>query len=194
MIESPVARKKGHEPTGPYRGFKTCAWDGGTRVPFVARWPGHIPAGAKSNHLVGLVDMLATFAALCENPLPDSAGPDSVNQLPALLQQKEKITPRPAMVTATYRGLLALRKDKWKVIFGTKWSGGHTNENYGGLGPDKTMDDPKSGQLYNLEPDPHEQNDLWERRPEIVEQLRREMARIEQLDASDKSPVAATKE
>jgi arylsulfatase A len=193
-LNSPVARKKGHEPTGPYRGFKTCAWDGGTRVPFVARWPGHIPAGAKSNHLVGLVDMLATFAALCENPLPDSAGPDSVNQLPALLQQKEKITPRPAMVTATYRGLLALRKDKWKVIFGTKWSGGHTNENYGGLGPDKTMDDPKSGQLYNLELDPHEQNDLWERRPEIVEQLRREMARIEQLDASDKSPVAATKE
>jgi len=187
-LNSPIARKKGHEPTGPYRGFKTCAWDGGTRVPFVARWPGRIPPGTTTDHLIGLVDMLATFAALCGQPLPEGAGPDSVNQLPALLQQREKITPRPAMVTATYRGLLALRQDKWKAIFGTKWSGGHTNENYGGLGPDKTMDDPESGQLYNLEQDPHEKNDLWERRPEIVERLRRELEEIKQLEKSDELP------
>ena len=187
-LNSPVARKKGHEPTGPYRGFKTCAWDGGTRVPFVARWPGRIPAGAATDHLIGLIDILATSAALCGDPLPDGAGPDSVNQLPALLQQKERISPRPAMVTATYRGLLALRHGKWKAIFGTKWSGGHVNANYGGLGEDKTMDDPESGQLYNLEEDPCEKNDLWERCPEIVEQLRHEMDRIKKLAPSDEPP------
>lgn len=191
-LNSPTAREKGHEPTGPYRGFKTCAWDGGTRVPFVARWPGRIPVGESTDHLIGLVDMLATFAALCGEPLPEGAGPDSVNQLPALLQQKEKITPRPAMVTATYRGLLALRHENWKAIFGTKWSGGHTNTNYGGLGPGKTMDDPNSGQLYNLDQDPYEKSDLWERRPDIVKKLRLEMERIKQLDKSDKPPKSAT--
>lgn len=191
-LNSPIARKNGHEPTGPYRGFKTCAWDGGTRVPFVARWPGHIPVGATSDHLIGLTDMLATFAAICGEPLPDGAGSDSVNQLPTLLQQKEKITPRPSLVTATHRGLLALRQDKWKAIFGTKWSGGHTNQNYGGLGPDKKMDDPDSGQLYNLDQDPYETKDLWESRPEIVTQLRREMDGIKRLDKSDPQPDSRT--
>ncbi len=187
-LNSPVARRKGHEPAGPYRGFKTCAWDGGTRVPFVARWPGRIPAGATTDHLIGLTDMLATFAALCGTPLPDDAGPDSVNQLPALLQQKEKIVPRPALVTATYRGLLTLRDGKWKAIFGTKWSGGHTNENYGGLGPGKTMDDPESGQLYDLEQDPGEQNDLWESHPERVQQLRVQIETIRRLEKDDEFP------
>ena len=189
-LNSPTARKNGHEPTGPYRGFKTGAWDGGTRVPFAARWPNRIPAGATSDHLIGLVDMLATFAEMCGEPLPEGAGPDSVSQLAAILQDKENITPRPALVTATYRGLLALRQGEWKAIFGTKWSGGHTSPNYGGLGPDKTMDDPQSGQLYNLETDPEEQNDLWESNPEVVERLRGELERIKQLDQSDEPPTA----
>lgn len=188
-LNSPTARENGHEPTGPYRGFKTGAWDGGTRVPFAARWPDRIPADAASDHLIGLVDMLATFAELCGEPLPEGAGPDSVSQLAAILQDKENITPRPAMVTATYRGLLALRQGEWKAIFGTKWSGGHTNENYGGLGPDKTMDDPESGQLYNLEKDPEEQTDLWESHPEVVQQLLGELDRIQQLEPSDEPPV-----
>ena len=67
---------------------------------------------------------------------------------------------------------MALRQGEWKAIFGTKWSGGHTNANYGGLGPDKTMDSPNSGQLYNLQEDLEEKTDLLERHPEVVEQLR----------------------
>jgi arylsulfatase A len=186
-INSPLARKKGHQPTGPYRGLKTSAWDGGTRVPFVARWPGRIPIGATTDQLMGLTDVLATVAAICGTPLPQGAGPDSVNRLPALLNAKD-VTPRPAMVTATYRGLLTLRQGEWKAIFGTKWSGGHTNPTYGGLGPSKKMDDPNGGQLYNLISDPKEQKDLWERRPDIVKKLRDELERIKQLDKSDAFP------
>ena len=93
------------------------------------------------------------------------------------------------MVTATYRGFLALRQDQWKAIFGTKWSGGHTNKNYGGLGPDKTLDDPTSGQLYNLQEDPKEQHDLWERQPEVVQRLRQELDRIQALEPGDTLPV-----
>ncbi len=137
--------------------------------------------------------MLATVADLCGTPLPDGAGSDSVSQLPVILQDKGNISPRPALVTATFRGLLALRQDKWKAIFGTKWSGGHTNQSYGGLGPDRTMDDPESGQLYNLEEDPEEQTDLWESHPEVVEKLRREMDRIKKQDKND-APLAVAVE
>lgn len=188
-INSPTARDKGHEPSGPYRGLKTTVWDGGTRVPFVARWPGHIPVGASTDHLIGLTDMLATFAAVCGEPLPDGAGPDSVNQLPALLQQKEAISQRPALVTASYAGFLTLRDDKWKAVFGTKWTGGHPGKAYGGEPPKGTpTDDPSTGQLYNLSDDPFEKKDLWESHPDVVKKLRDELERIKQLDKSDEFP------
>jgi len=185
-INSPTARKKGHQPTGPYRGLKTNVWDGGTRVPFVARWPGHIPAGATTDQLIGLTDMLATVAALCGSPLPNGAGPDSVNQLPALLQQKDDIAQRSALVTASYGGFLTIRDDNWKAVFGTKWTGGHPNAPYGGKPPKGTPpDDPANGQLFNIAEDPFEQKDLWESRPDVVKKLRLKLERIKQLDKSD---------
>lgn len=185
-INSPTARKMGHEPTGPYRGVKTTVWDGGTRVPFVARWPGHIPVGATTDHLIGLTDVLATVAAVCGGPLPDGANSDSVNQLPALLQDNEKITQRPALVTASYLGFLTIRNDNWKAVFGTKWTGGYPNETNGGLPPKGTPpDDPSIGQLYNIANDPFEQKDLWESHPDVVKKLRAELERIKQLDKID---------
>ena len=122
---------------------------------------------------------------------PAGAGPDSFNQLPALLQKKDEIKPRPAMVTASYRGLLTLRHGDWKAIFGTKWSGGHTSKQYGGLGPGETRDDPTSGQLYNLSKDPFETKDLWESHPEIIKKLRDKLDEIKQLDKSDDPHVAS---
>ena len=186
--QSAKGKAMGHEATGPYRGFKTTAWEGGTRVPFLARWPGKIPVGFTTDHLIGLTDLLATFAALCDAPLPEGAGPDSVNQLPALLGQEENIEQRPPLVTATYRGLLTLREGNWKAIFGTKWSGGHSSTLYGGLGAGELRDDPNSGQLYNLAKDPYETNDLWEKHPERVQHLSRELERIKGLDEDDPKP------
>ncbi|MDH3583255.1 MAG: sulfatase-like hydrolase/transferase [Phycisphaerae bacterium] len=185
-LNSPTARKKGHRPTGPYRGLKTEVWDGGTRVPFVARWPGHIPQGATTDHLIGLTDILATVAALCGEPLPKGAGPDSVNQLPALLQQRDILTKRPPLVTASYLGFLTIRNDKWKAVFGTKWAGGFISQKYGVKPPKGTPpDDPAIGQLYSLLDDPLEQEDLWESRPGIVKKLRLELEGIKRLDKSD---------
>ncbi len=185
-LNSPDARRKGHHAAGPYRGFKTNVWDGGTRVPFLARWPKQIPAGVTTDHLIGLTDMLATIAALCDSPLPDGAGPDSVNQLPALLQNKDHITERPALVTASYLGFLTIRQGEWKAISGTKWSGGVNKPNYGQTIPDGTPpDDPAIGQLYDISVDPFEEEDLWEKRPEVVESLLRELERVKQLDKAD---------
>jgi arylsulfatase A len=188
-INSPVARENGHQPTGPYRGLKTTVWDGGTRVPFVARWPGHIPEGVTTDHLIGLTDVLATVAALCGSPLPKGAGPDSVNQLPALLQEKDDIVQRPALVTASYAGFLTIRDDKWKAVFGTKWTGGHPAENNGGPHPETIPpDDPAIGQLFNIADDPFEKSDLWESHPEVVKTLLRELQAIKDQEPDDEFP------
>jgi arylsulfatase A len=187
-LNSPNAREKGHLGAGHYRGFKTNAWDGGTRVPFLVRWPGRIQAGGVTDNLIGLTDVLATLADVCGTPLPEGAGPDSVSQLPSFLQEKDSIKERSALVTASNFGFFAIRKGRWKAIFGTKWSGGISSKKgtYGFTPPKGTPPDaPDIGQLYDISVDPFEQEDLWEKRPEVVESLRRELERIKQLDKGD---------
>ncbi|MGY8793521.1 MAG: sulfatase family protein [Woeseiales bacterium] len=188
-IDSPPARKMGHQPTGPYRGQKTSVWDGGTRVPFVARWPGKIPAGATNKHLFGLTDVLASIAALCGKPLPEGQGADSTNQLPVLLNKTGQVKEHPALVTASYGGFLTVRKGSWKAVFGTKWTGGVRAEKYGGIAPKGTpKDGPGIGQLYNLAEDPYETNDLWDSNPEVVKMLRQALETIKNRDESDPFP------
>ncbi|MFT5499218.1 MAG: arylsulfatase A, partial [Kiritimatiellia bacterium] len=191
-IQSRAGADKGHHATGPYRGLKTSVWDGGSRVPFIARWPGKIPPGTSSDQLIGLTDLLATFAAICGAPLPAGAGTDSFNQLPALLQQTDAIIARSPLVTASYKGLLTLRDDRWKAVFGTKWAGGFPSARYGGIPPKGTpKNDPSIGQLYDLSADPGEQNDLWDSHPEVIEGLRQKLEAIKVLEEHE-APVEAT--
>lgn len=79
------AWKAGHHINGKLLGFKFGAWEGGHRIPMIARWPGRIPAGSVSNQLMSNVDMLATLAALTGYELQEQDGPDSFNMLPALI-------------------------------------------------------------------------------------------------------------
>ncbi len=74
----------GHRCNGVLRGFKGSLYEGGHREPFIARWPGKIKPGSESHELIGLVDMLATFAAVADAKVPADAGPDSFNVLPTL--------------------------------------------------------------------------------------------------------------
>ena len=67
----------GHALNGELLGFKFDAWEGGHRVPFIARWPGKIPAGSKSDQLICNVDMIATFATLTGNKLQEGQGQES---------------------------------------------------------------------------------------------------------------------
>ena len=83
--------KKGHFPSGPLRGYKADAWEGGHRVPFVVRWPGVVKAGSQSNQLVHQADLLATFAEILETPLPPDAGEDSFSLLPLLKGNDEPV-------------------------------------------------------------------------------------------------------
>jgi len=106
----------GHRCNGPLRGYKGSLWEGGHREPFIARWPGRIKPGATSGELFGLVDMLATFAAIAGVPLPPDAGPDSFNVLPVLLGGK---SPRDHLVVQSNgTQSQALRLGTWKYIPG----------------------------------------------------------------------------
>lgn len=89
------AWKAGHRLNGDLLGFKFGAWEGGHRVPFIARWPGKIPAGSVSDQLISNVDLLATMAALTDQSLSEQEGPDSFTfypRSPALPKSRYAIT------------------------------------------------------------------------------------------------------
>lgn len=151
----------GHLQNGPLRGTKGTVLEGGHRVPFIARWPGHIKAGATSDLLFGLVDMSATFAALTGVPLPADAVPDSFNALPALLNQPGAKPVRDHLVfhNGGTKGPFGLRMGQWKLLAG-------------------------SGQLYNLAHDLGETNNLADSQPAKLKELRDLLAKVRSADRS----------
>jgi len=140
--------KWGHNPSWPLRGKKSDIWEAGHRVPFVAQWPGQIPAGTVSNEMISQVDLMATFAAILGVNLPAGAGEDSYNMLPAF--KAENTTPiRRELLNISGGGGLALRKGDWKLIL----AGGSR----GFTSPQTDADAEALGlppvQLYNLSDD-----------------------------------------
>ncbi len=162
-----AASANGHRCNGPLRGFKGSLWEGGHREPFIARWPGHIRPGTTSNALIGIVDMLATFAAVAGVDLPPDAGPDSFNALPAILGSSPK-TARESLVLQNYNGNgLALRKGPWKFI--------------PARGPGTNGSMPL---LFDLKTDIAEATNLAVQKPIIVAEMREELRKIRQGEKS----------
>jgi arylsulfatase A len=109
-------QKKGHEPSGIFRGSKRSIYEGGHRVPFFARWPGRIKPGLKTDEVICLTDLFPTTAAILKTKLPSDAAPDGYNILPALLGDKTKGPIREATVHQSSEGQLAIRQGQWKLI------------------------------------------------------------------------------
>ena len=155
----------GHHPSGKLRGIKADVWDGGHREPFIARWPGKIPAGTVSDELICLTDLTATCAAIVGATLPSDGGEDSYNILPALFGQKRAEPIREAVVHHSLSGVFCIRQGKWKLILGLGSGGFSTPKSY------KPKPGEPEGQLYNMEDDLAETMNLWSKHPEIVERL-----------------------
>jgi arylsulfatase A-like enzyme len=102
-----------HRPAGALRGGKYSLFDGGTRVPFLIRWPEVIRPG-ESSALVSHLDFLASFAALAGIPLPSQAGPDSLDLRPAFFGQS--LTGRQELVTEGLQGRTLLRQGDWVYL------------------------------------------------------------------------------
>lgn len=108
-------QKHGHEPSGPLRGYKTDIWEGGHRVPFLARWPGKIKPGTTRDETICHTNLLATCAAMLEVKLPENAGEDSFSILPLLLGEKPAGPTHEAVVHHSAGGYFAIRQGKWKL-------------------------------------------------------------------------------
>jgi arylsulfatase A-like enzyme len=156
---------KGHNPGGPLRGAKADIWDGGHRVPFIARWPGRIKAGATSRQIICLNDFMATCAEIIGAKLPDNAGEDSVSLLPALLGRDDAPL-HEAVVHHSINGSFSIRQENWKLEL-CRGSGGWSDPKPGS--PAERALPP--AQLYDLSADIAEQRNVATQYPEVVERL-----------------------
>jgi arylsulfatase A len=156
------AQRKGLQPNGALRGQKGSVYEGGFRVPFLARWPGHIPANSASGQMICLVDMMATLAALLDITLPAPAigGEDSFSFLPALLGKAPVGPSRKALVLHSGNGTFAVRKDRWKWIEGVP-----------AKAPARAAAK-ATEELYDLRNDLAEKDNLLHAHPEVVRELR----------------------
>ncbi len=149
----------GHKPAGPLRGGKYSAFDAGTRVAFMVRWPGRVRKGT-TGALVGQIDFLSSFAALTGQKLDSADAPDSCNVLPALLGRSDSA--RDHIVEQA--GALSIIKGKWKYIEPN--NGARFNQNTG----TELGNDPEP-QLYDLSADIGETRNLAPQNPAIVGEL-----------------------
>jgi arylsulfatase A-like enzyme len=156
----------GHDPSYVYRGHKADIYEGGHRVPFIVRWPGKSPQGSVSEEIICTTDLMATVAAIVGDTLADNEGEDSYNLLPAMLGKKLENPLREATVHHSIDGNFSIRKGKWKLEF-CAGSGGWsfpTEKKAKELGL-------TSLQLYDLENDIAEENNVVEENPMIVKEL-----------------------
>ena len=155
--ESTATVSNGHRSAGDLRGFKASIYEGGHRVPFIARWPEKIPAGSVSAQPASLVDLLATVTAIVGEELSGGDAVDSFNMLAALEGTAGTDVMRTAIVHHSGNGALALRDGRWKIVFGQ--------------GEDRVQPTKGSGYLFDMHADPRETKSVWGEHPEVVARL-----------------------
>lgn len=174
----------GHSPSGGLRGGKYSAFEGGTRVPLIIRWPKYITKPQTSDVLVSQIDWFASLASLIDVRLPKGSAPDSYNRLGNLLGTDGE--DRPWVIEQAANKSLSVRTKKWKLIEGTDgpamipW------------GPKIETGYKSLPQLYKME-QVGELTDIAEQYPTIVFELERLLrkARDKSLTLSDKTQLQA---
>jgi arylsulfatase A-like enzyme len=150
----------GNGGNAPLKGSKSTLWEGGLRVPFVARWPGKIPAGRVSDEFLTTLELLPTLAAAAGAKPPEGVILDGYNMLPVL--SGETPSPRKEMFWE-FRGQKAARVGHYKWIESERANG-----------------------LYDLAGDLGEKNDLSAATPEVAAELRtRWLAWRKEMDAAE---------
>lgn len=174
----PQLQSQGHYPSGDMRGSKADIFDGGHRIPFIARWPDKTKAGSRSAQTVCLTDLIATCADILGAKLPENAGEDSVSILPAMLGT-DKSPLHEAVVHHSINGSFAIRQGKWKLELCADsggWSDPKPASNEAKELPDT--------QLYDLGEEIAETKNLQAQHPEEVIRLTK---LLEQIIANGRS-------
>jgi arylsulfatase A-like enzyme len=160
----------GHYSMGPLRGAKRDAWEGGPRVPFLARWPGKIKPGFESSEIICEVDFFATAAAIIGAKLPENAAEDSFNLLPVLLGVKLDKPIREATVHHSAKGTFAIRKGDLVLIDARSGADNKEPEWFKKERGYQAHDQP--GELFRLSSDLSERKNLYAENPDKVRELK----------------------
>jgi arylsulfatase A-like enzyme len=157
------AREAGHKTNGPLRGYKSSLYEGGFRVPLLARWPGKIPANSTCDTMISLNDLFATTLSLVADEMP-RVGEDSLDQSPHLLGEDVGSPIRGSVIMQAGSGALSFRSGNWKLVLPErpKWTSGNIPEFRNG----------GKAELYDLGADPFERSDLAPAQPAKVAELR----------------------
>jgi arylsulfatase A len=161
----------GHDSSSHFLGAKGDNWEGGHRVPFVARWPGRIEPGTRSDVAFGLVDLMATIAEIVGVELPNDVGEDSVSILPLLEGRTDGYPADRSLIHHSLKAKYGIRQGDWKLLLHSG-SGGieYEEPRYAGTVEARSVATGER-QLYNLAADPAETTNLAEKHPEIVQRL-----------------------
>jgi arylsulfatase A len=165
MADFPGLAAVGHHPSYLFRGHKADIFEGGHRIPLLVRWPAQIRAGAVCDDTVCLVDLLATMAEITGGPLPDTAGEDSVSNLPLWLERPGAAPVREATVHHSMNGSFSIRQGRWKLELCPD-SGGWSDPK---PGPD--CEGLPAIQLYDLSADVGERVNVQAQYPAVVQAL-----------------------
>ncbi|MEO8414957.1 MAG: sulfatase-like hydrolase/transferase [Ginsengibacter sp.] len=167
--------KYNHRSAYIFRGMKADAWEGGHRVPFIVRWPNHTRAGSVSNLISTLTNLMATCADLVGGDKMAESSLDSYSLLPVLIQKTGSALGQKPIINESSGGLYAVCKSSWKLIEG-RGSGGFSKPVTYQPKPGEVK-----GQLYNIQSDPSETNNLYLKNPKKVDSLSHLMASIKNL-------------
>jgi len=187
------AVKRGHQPNGNLLGFKFDAWEGGHRVPFIARWPGTIAPGTVSHQLICHLDFLASIAALLG---VKHSAPDSVNVLPAWLGETNDPLREELALAPSNKSHFSLRQGDWFYIparggggfngnkAGDRHLGGPAASNLAGkansdMEHGRFKPDAPDAQLYNLAADPNQTRNIVRERPDIAARMKARLAALQ---------------
>ena len=184
--------KFNYHPNAPLKGFKGSIWEGGHRLPFIARWPGRIKPGTTSAALIAHTDMAATFAAITGAKIPDGNCLDSFNVLPVLLGEQTARPVRPHFVAHTggTEGPFSLQSGDWKYLEVTAAVREADSRKATKSGQEKAKGKGAARQpgLYNLANDLSEANNLADKEPAKLKELQELLAKIRRAGTSRSLP------
>ena len=160
--------QQGHDPSHVYRGHKADIYEGGHRIPFIAKWPKVISAGSSNANLLSTSDLMATAADLAGYDLQDNEGEDSYSLLPLFKNESSADGIRKSIIHHSINGSFAIRQDQWKLIMcpgSGGWSFPRPNNK-------EVIDTLPPYQLYDLNNDPGETKNLFATNPDKFEELK----------------------
>ncbi|MBN1819842.1 MAG: arylsulfatase [Prolixibacteraceae bacterium] len=167
-----------HNSAGDLLGFKSDAWDGGFKVPFIVHWQGNISPGSVSTNNICLTDLMATFAELTGVQLSADEGEDSYSFVSNLFNANAPQSRQSLTLAGGSSGALVEISGGWKFIEAA--TPGHWPETFYPDGPSAF-----EPQLYNLDKDTSETNNLYEQMPEKVNELQQRIEKNKKIKKSE---------